>query len=50
MYLFADDAKMYRDIKNVADKDKLQRKFCRVDKQMASIIKYKQMQNFISTS
>jgi len=50
MYLFADHAKMYCHIKNVGDKDKLQRKFCRVDKQMASIIKYKQMQNFISTS
>jgi len=59
MYLFADDAKMYCHIENVADKDKLQIRiekyflkvlFCSLDKQMASFIKYREMENFLSTS
>jgi len=53
LYLFADDAKIYCHVKNLADKDNLQRgieNLVRLDKQMASFLKYKQMQNYVSTS
>jgi len=43
LYLFADDAKMYCHMKELADKDKLQKngKFRKMDKQIASLIKHK---------
>ena len=52
LYLFAEYAKIYCHIKNLTDKDNLQRGIENLVEwtQMASFIKYKQMHNYVSTS